>query len=517
MSEVLLPPWIAPQAESSTLIDDSTSVFRAAYAPGNAQRVGYSDPRLQVKQSFKGLRGTERAAMLAFLSRAKGKLNTVRALCGYAFRGSFPASEMFTNNDFSNGTTGWAANSQFSISAIDHGIRATRIQNAGGGNVSQSVTLVAAIPYSARGFVNAGAGNVQAQIADSSGALGNIASQGMLQAAFTRVSGSDSITFFDSSSAGQIAGNFFDVKWASFSRCGQVDNGQNLIKNSDTPGTGTGWSLNGATAASASSSGPDGQTDAWGLTETAVNAQHNALQTIAVDVAPLDYTESIFVKAGTRSWCYIEISNGVTAIFQWFNLSTGALGTSSVGAGFSLISAQCLDYGLGWKRCILTVRKTDSSTSILPVIAAATGDAVQTYLGSASSPAILTWRASFAQSSVPVSAAATISTALPQGTGQTGNALYLKGLPVSTAGLLLEGDPFEINGELKTALSALNSDAAGLGYITFGPSLCRVPADADGVVIYRPMGKFILATDASWVNDFGVYADVDITLEAINE
>jgi hypothetical protein len=104
-NEILIPPWIIPQAESTTLVDDSTSVFRAAYAPGNAQRVSYVEPRLQVKQTFQGLRGFERAALLAALRRAKGKLNTVRAVCGYANRGSFPATEMFANNDFSGGLT----------------------------------------------------------------------------------------------------------------------------------------------------------------------------------------------------------------------------------------------------------------------------------------------------------------------------------------------------------------------------------------------------------------------------
>jgi hypothetical protein len=516
-NEVLIPPWIIPQAETTTLVDDSTSVFRAAYAPGVAQRVSYVEPRLQVKQSFKGLRGFERAAMLAALSRAKGKFATVRALVGYALRGSFPATELFANNDFSAGTSGWTASGEYSISAIDRGIRAKRSQvTAASFAVSQIFSLTPGTPYTFRGFVNAGYGALIMECG-AFAAFGNQTAQGMLEGTFTAPStSSTNVGFFDATASGALAGNYFDAKWASLSRCAQVDNGVNLLLNSDTPGTGTGWTVTNALAGSASAVGPDGATDAWALTETATTAQHFVTQPVTVSSAAADYTASYFAKAGARTWCYIQINDSTHSIVQWFNLSTGVTGTFTGGTNFTFISAYCVDYGNSWKRCILTFRKSSTDTAIASLLGSAPGDAVASFLG-VITDGLTTWRASLAPSSVPVQPVQTVASALPAGANQTGNTINVKGLPLSTSGLLLEGDPFEINGELKLCLSALNSDASGIGFISFAPALCRSPSDGDGVIINKPMGKFILAADASWVNDFGSYADIDITLEAINE
>lgn len=518
-NEILIPTWLTPQAESSTLVDDSTSVFRAAYAPGVAQRVSYVEPRLQVKQTFQSLRAQERGPLLAALKRAKGKFGTVRAIVGYKNRGSFPTTEMFVNNDFISAAN-WSSAPDYSIASIDHGVRATRAAvTVASFAVAQTVSRTAGIPYALRGFMNSGKGSSPIFMADGvAGALGVSVMQGMNTAIFTAPStGNASMGFFDGAASGSMAGNYFDAKWSSMSRCAQVDNGVNLLLNSDTPGTGTGWSLSGATAATGGGNlGPDGTADAWTLIETAATAAHFTFETTTVAAAAADFSVSWFAKANLRSWCFIEISNGVTASFQWFNLSTGALGSTSIGTGFAAISSQCVDYGNGWKRCIFTVRKTDASTSLLSGFAASTGDTVQTYAGSTASPALQTWRASFAQSSVPVAPVQTTSAAVT-GTNQTGISINVKGLPLSVADNLLEDDLFEINGELKSAISPLSSDGAGLGTLFFAPALCRSPSDGDGVIINKPMGKFIIAADSAWQNDYGVYADIDITLEAINE
>jgi hypothetical protein len=102
------------------------------------------------------------------------------------------------------------------------------------------------------------------------------------------------------------------------------------------------------------------------------------------------------------------------------------------------------------------------------------------------------------------------------GTSQTGNALHLKGLPASTDGLLLPGDYFEINGEIKQATAALNSDAASLGYLQFEPALVRSPADNDPINVTDPMGKF-LVSNIKVDNRFGQHAVVTYDLEHIYE
>lgn len=521
-NEVLLPPWVIPQGESSTLVDDSTSVFRAAYAPGNAQRVAYVDPRLQVKQTFQGLRSFERGAMLAAMKRAGGKFCTVRAIVGYKLRGSFPLTEMFSNNDFSAGINGWSSDAQYSLTALDHGIRATRIKvTAASAAVFQNATQVAGVPYSFRAFINAGKGGAALSVQDLNvSASSALSSQGMLALAYTSMASVGGTAITDSASSGTIAGNFFDLKWISFARCAQVDNGVNLLLNSDTPGTGTGWSLNMATAATASAGGPDGALDAWKLTETATTGAHYALQSVTVAAAAADFSYSVLVNqaASPRGFCWVQIIEtlGSTLATAYLNLSTGAVTNVSGGTNISVIGTPiAVNYGGGWWRVILTVRKTNAATTIQLVTGTAQAAGTQSFAGSTSAFLVL-WRASLAPSSVPVAPIQTTSAAIT-GTNQTGNSINVKGLPASTADLLLEDDLFEINGELKGAISPLSSDAAGLGSLFFAPSLCRSPADGDGVIINKPMGKFILAADSNWENDYGVYANADITLEAINE
>lgn len=105
---------------------------------------------------------------------------------------------------------------------------------------------------------------------------------------------------------------------------------------------------------------------------------------------------------------------------------------------------------------------------------------------------------------------------LVNGGSQTGNALSVDALPVSTDGLLLKDDPFEINGELKFCATALNSDSSGAGYLQFYPALVRSPSDNDPIIVHMPMGKFI-ATNYSEVGRYGLQLDVTYELEHIYE
>lgn len=106
--------------------------------------------------------------------------------------------------------------------------------------------------------------------------------------------------------------------------------------------------------------------------------------------------------------------------------------------------------------------------------------------------------------------------ALVQGASQTGNGLLIDQLPTSTDGLLLRGDLFEINGELKRVTAALNSDGSGIGYLQFDPPLVRSPADNDPVHMALPLSRFVVS-EAKWTNRFGVYADLDLTLDQVYE
>ena len=50
MSEVLLPPWIIPEEETHELLDEGSSVFPAAFAPGIAQRQSFGELRLKMSR-----------------------------------------------------------------------------------------------------------------------------------------------------------------------------------------------------------------------------------------------------------------------------------------------------------------------------------------------------------------------------------------------------------------------------------------------------------------------------------
>jgi hypothetical protein len=137
------------------------------------------------------------------------------------------------------------------------------------------------------------------------------------------------------------------------------------------------------------------------------------------------------------------------------------------------------------------------------------------YTGNGTS-SIAAWRCGMAVSSVPTRGAQTTSNAIASGTPQTGGALYLKGLPVSTNGLLEIGDWIEIAGQLKQATARLNSDAAGLGYLQFRPALGDSPADNDPVIINQPFGRFIYSGQQKELqNMFGLYGDIEMDLEEV--
>ena len=93
--------------------------------------------------------------------------------------------------------------------------------------------------------------------------------------------------------------------------------------------------------------------------------------------------------------------------------------------------------------------------------------------------------------------------------------MNLKGLPASTNGLLLAGDFFEVNNELKQCTAPLNSDAAGLGFVQFRPSLHTPPADNAAVIISNPLGRFMISDGLGWDAMFGSYMEVNLTLDEV--
>lgn len=520
--EVLIPPYIVPQEESGTLVDDTTSIFRPTQAPGFAQRASFVEPRLRIQQSFKALRQNERGAMKAALRQVQGRFGTIRALVGYALRGSFPAAELLTNNTFANGTTGWTASAEGSVSVTDRILRLTRTASTTIIYVdAAATTVVPYAPYVGRAISAPGRGSFNSiDIAFSGVSAGPTASAGALHKyAIVPLTTSLTMEIADVGTSGQISGDCISIPYASLSRCALVDNGPNALTFSDQFDNAA-WTKSNSVVVANAALCPDGTVTGDTIREDTANSTHYALQSpIAISSAGADVACAFAIRGQERSWAWLQIAELTSNTFvrAFFNLGSGSIGAStSVGANWSNLRSFMAPMGNGWYYCCIVARKTNSATQASAYVGLATGDGTAAYTGDGTSR-ISIWRGTSAVSAVPVRLSQTTSTALDSGTSQTGSALYIKGLPASTNGLLLLDDPFEINGELKQCTASLNSDAAGLGYLQFAPALVRSPADNDPVVIFQPMGKFILGGDPSWQNQQGVYCDLDLTLDAINE
>jgi hypothetical protein len=509
--EVLIPPGVRPVSPTEPqFIDDQTTVFVPRFGRGYSQRQTWGDPMWGWKVRFEGLSQSDRAALRRVVVGARGKAANIRMTPGLPLRGSFPATELLTNNDFSNGTTGWSGGGSWALSSTDRIARATRTANTGAGNpilTSSPLTITQYAPYVLRYFISGSSEAFSSGHQPTYSAVTNIGTasltSGMATGSVVRSETSvyPAISLFDTDKS---AGTFIDVSWFSHSRCALVDNGPNALTYSDQFDNAA-WVKSNTSVTANSTVSPDGTTTAD--TITASNSSHSISQGYTVSSAAADQACAFRVKAGSQSWVSIGMTDNVLGNVSVFvNLSTGAQGTLSAGTGWSNGRAFICNDGNGWYRVALVARKTGASTSIAAVAQVASADNTL-----AASGTIYLWRGGAFPSSVPFRPAQTTTTATT-GTAQTGSRLYLKGLPASTSGLLLAGDFFEINGELKQCTASLDSDAAGLGLVQFGPGMAVSPADNDPVIILNPMGRFTFAGDPRISERFGVYTDVEMDL-----
>lgn len=520
--EVLIPPYLQPQSESSTLVDDTTAVFRPQQASGLPQRNLMVEPRIRVKQSFKNLSGSDRGVLLSSLRRALGRFGTIRAVVGYSRRGVFPSTELFTNSTF-NGTTGWTPGSASALTVND---RTLRLTYTGGSNpsVSQAVSFVTNAPYVLRVYYNDGRGSLRATMASIvrlvSNVEGTLSSSNGLNIVASVVDGTTGTQYlaYTSSTPPNLAGDYTDIHYASLTRCALVDNASNLVLRSDEFDN-VAWTKTNSTVTANGTIAPDATTTGDILLENVTNGQHALSQTFACPSVINDVAVSVAFKASNRSFAQIQLQEqlGSTIASAYFNLSgSGSVGTLTTGANWSNTRAFVKPLGSGWILCTIVSRKVNLATSVNVLLNSASADGTNSYAGVAASAAVSVWRATASLSSVPTQLVQTTSAAVV-GANQSGSAIFVKGLPVLTNGLLLNDDLIEINGELKSVTAALDSDAVGCGYLQFAPALFRSPSDNDPIIVQQPMSKFLLASDSNWMNNLGAYADIDIELESIYE
>lgn len=83
-------------------------------------------------------------------------------------------------------------------------------------------------------------------------------------------------------------------------------------------------------------------------------------------------------------------------------------------------------------------------------------------------------------------------TPLVDGASQTGTSLLTDGWTADTAGVLLPGDFFSVNSELKRVVSTVNSATGGAATVTFEPPLRAAPADNAAITVTNPTATFAI-------------------------
>jgi hypothetical protein len=507
MTEVLWPPDLVPSSQSWTTIGNAAT-FNSPFV-GTTRTYGRPGVRMGCTITLPPVKGEPRARMLAALRALKDRGNyiwvpdfTTTLETGLPVRGSFAATELLPNNHFANGTTGLTG-SNAAVSVTDRVLRATWDGIGTECDVYASpVSVTQYAPYALRSQIGGGSwesGNtIGPSIADTVtsssdySVIRGLRTDSMVVRAATTGNLFLGVGLFATTK--QLAGSFYEVNWSSFARCALVDNGPNALLQSDTFDNAS-WTKDDLTVTANANVAPDGTTTADSLIEDSDNSDHFVFQAVTVVSSAADYVFSVAVKAGGRNFVKLDIdeTTGGTAISQYFNLSTGAVGTNgATGANWSNRRAFITSLGNDWYLCSIVGRKTNAATTIRAYINIASADGTASYTGNGSS-GILVWRASMAQSSVPVRGVQTTTTATT-GTTQTSNRLYVKGLPASTSGLLKAGDMVQIGGQINQLTAPLDSNAAGLGVLICG-NPWRSPADNAPVIVNTPMCKMQLASD----------------------
>lgn len=515
MSEFYWPALLEP-ASSRLEILDSAGRFQSPLN-GYTRTVSRPGERMRLTMNFQNTNGAMRAALQAHIAEMRGAVHRVWAYDhANRLRGSFPATELLSNNTFANGTTGWTAEGGVTISAADRQLRGLFNGAFHSGNfvVSQAAPVTQFLPYVLRAFAIAGRGGFSGGLYDLTAPASLSSSQpaGMLTSVVVpTATGNRTLGFFNGQ-ANLIAGDYYVVPYTSFARCALVDNSPNAFQRSDEIDNAY-WSKTELTVSANANTAPDGTTTMDRLIESTANSQHYVSRAETRASVAEDWCISgVFVRSvGTRD-VRLVIGRDLATNFSTciFNLGTGTAGTPTNNGDNTNARAFIRDMGNGRVACYLVARLAASTSVSLEFDMVNAGSV--SYTGDGSS-AISAWRLGAARSSVPLLLGQT-TTAATTGTNQAlAGVLHTKGWPASTNGLLLPGDQYQLGNQIHIVTSPVNSDAAGLAVIEGYPARRSAAADNAPIIINQPMGKFFLESDANgWSNAPGLFSDAEIVL-----
>lgn len=148
------------------------------------------------------------------------------------------------------------------------------------------------------------------------------------------------------------------------------------------------WTKGNSTITINSTTSPTGTLTADSLVENTLNTTHLVSNTTGITTSADNYTLSVYAKKANRDWVYLNLYNGTTSLFAWFNLNTGAVGTVQSG-----LTAAIQDAGSGWYRLSVT-RTLPSTSNCFIQYGSASADNTTTFVGNGLVAAYL-WGAQF--------------------------------------------------------------------------------------------------------------------------
>ena len=234
-----------------------------------------------------------------------------------------------------------------------------------------------------------------------------------------------------------------------------------LVRSQDYSAT---WLQSAAVQTAASTLAPDGTLTGTKLTEGGTTSPHQVTQTQSV-VNGTTYSYTQIAKAGTRTWLFLDIYDGATDRSAYFNLATGAVGTTAGGA----TASPCKTLANSWFAC--TVVATPASTSGTVVAGLATGDLGRNYASDGVSYLYI-WQADLIANAFPLSPIPTTSAAVTRAADVA-----------AVTGISGLGSKYTVIGKGVMTPNAANfarladMGPAGTGLLAFSPSLLLNPYD----------------------------------------
>lgn len=521
MTDVVLPPSVRIKSIRWRPIVPGAGA-RNPYT-GQARARAMGGDRMGCTIEFTVHNEATRHALLTFIGALRNQVN--RALIedpSYRKRGLFPGGELLVNHDFSSPhTVGWnAVSPEVTPSIVDGVYRALVnryfsssvdvIRQAAAVNVNQYMPHVmhwlvrqGRFPGSLVPRWRNGAGTAIATGASYAAPDRHIVDCYNIEATSAVMGVLNSTT-----TGNPMAGDHLLIPFASASQCIRADGGGTLSTRTDEIDHAA-WTKSGVTVLQDANLAPDGSGTAERLIENGATSGHIALQaSLPRTSAIADLCTYAYVRrsVGTRNLELIVGNNATDYVRATFDLTTlatnvGNVGTATNGRAF------IADVGNGWFYCAVVGRMATAATAYIQV--GMLNGATSSYAGDSTS-ALNIWRAGIIQSSEPTRGSQAVAAAVVPVT-QKGTKLFVKGMPPSVQGLLRQNDFVTVVAGsrlfYRQLAASLDTDAAGLGMMTFTlPIPFDVPNDAP-VIVHRPIARMICVSDIpEWLNEPGYFS-----------